>query len=28
MKPLTQRMKALITDYLAGRRESGCPGLE
>jgi glyoxylase-like metal-dependent hydrolase (beta-lactamase superfamily II) len=24
----TQRMQALIIDYLAGRREPGCPGLE
>ena len=24
----TQRMQALITDYLAGRRETGCPTLE
>ena len=24
----TQRMQALITDYLAGRREPGCPALE
>jgi glyoxylase-like metal-dependent hydrolase (beta-lactamase superfamily II) len=24
----TQRMQALIIDYLAGRREPGCPGLK